>query len=75
LQKTWLLTQLQWKCSKRRFDGSKAEEYGSHDKTFQIAAEGIVRVVDARTVLMEQDVETNDILECVKQKMRQFKTG
>jgi isocitrate dehydrogenase len=30
------------KCSKRRFDGSKAEEYGSHDKTFQIAAEGIV---------------------------------
>jgi monomeric isocitrate dehydrogenase len=57
------------------FDGSKAEEYGSHDKTFQIAAEGIVRVVDAKgTVLMEQDVETNDILECVKQ-MRQFKTG
>jgi isocitrate dehydrogenase len=40
----------------------KAEEYGSHDKTFQIAAEGIVRVVDAKgTVLMEQDVETNDI--------------
>jgi isocitrate dehydrogenase len=26
----------------------KAEEYGSHDKTFQIAAEGIVRVVDAK---------------------------
>jgi isocitrate dehydrogenase len=42
------LTQLQWECSKRRFDGSKAEEYGSHDKTFQIAAEGIVRVVDAK---------------------------
>ena len=40
----------------------KAEEYGSHDKTFQIAAEGIVRVVDAKgTVLMEQAVETNDI--------------
>lgn len=40
----------------------KAEEYGSHDKTFQIAAEGLVRVVDAKgTVLMEQDVETNDI--------------
>ena len=40
----------------------KAEEYGSHDKTFQIAAEGIVRVVDAKgTVLMEQDVEINDI--------------
>ncbi|MFV8355704.1 NADP-dependent isocitrate dehydrogenase [Flavobacterium sp. XS1P32] len=40
----------------------KAEEYGSHDKTFQIAAEGIVRVIDAKgTVLMEQAVETNDI--------------
>jgi isocitrate dehydrogenase len=26
----------------------KTEEYGSHDKTFQIAAEGIVRVVDAK---------------------------
>ena len=40
----------------------KAEEYGSHDKTFQMVAEGIVRVVDAKgTVLMEQAVETNDI--------------
>jgi isocitrate dehydrogenase len=42
------LTQLQWKCSKRGLMAQKAEEYGSHDKTFQIAAEGIVRVVDAR---------------------------
>ncbi|WP_269235088.1 NADP-dependent isocitrate dehydrogenase [Flavobacterium flavigenum] len=40
----------------------KAEEYGSHDKTFQIAADGIVRVVDKNgNVLMEQNVETNDI--------------
>jgi isocitrate dehydrogenase len=40
----------------------KAEEYGSHDKTFQIAAPGKVRVVDAdgRT-LLEHDVEKGDI--------------
>ena len=40
----------------------KAEEYGSHDKTFEIASNGVVRVVDsAGTVLMQHDVETGDI--------------
>ena len=40
----------------------KAEEYGSHDKTFQIKGEGVVRVLDNKgTVLMEQNVEENDI--------------
>ena len=40
----------------------KAEEYGSHDKTFQMSADGIVRVVDTDgTVLMEQSVEAKDI--------------
>ena len=40
----------------------KAEEYGSHDKTFEIPADGIVRVVDASgTVLMEHTVEQDDI--------------
>ena len=40
----------------------KAEEYGSHDKTFQIPAEGTVKVTDASgTVLMEQAVEAGDI--------------
>lgn len=40
----------------------KAEEYGSHDKTFQMKADGVVRVVDqSGKVLMEQTVETNDI--------------
>ena len=40
----------------------KAEEYGSHDKTFQIKGDGVVRVVDNKgTVLMEQNVEANDI--------------
>ncbi|HSD05622.1 NADP-dependent isocitrate dehydrogenase [Flavobacterium sp.] len=40
----------------------KAEEYGSHDKTFQMSADGVVRVVDQNgNVLMEQVVEANDI--------------
>ena len=40
----------------------KAEEYGSHDKTFQMATAGTVQVVDASgTVLMEQKVEAGDI--------------
>ena len=40
----------------------KAEEYGSHDKTFQIKGDGIVRVTDSKgAVLMEQTVEKNDI--------------
>lgn len=40
----------------------KAEEYGSHDKTFQIAAEGVVRVSDSNgRVLMEQAVEAGDV--------------
>ncbi|QTH12386.1 NADP-dependent isocitrate dehydrogenase [Pseudomonas corrugata] len=40
----------------------KAEEYGSHDKTFQIKADGVVRVSDntGRT-LLEQNVEAGDI--------------
>ena len=40
----------------------KAEEYGSHDKTFQMKADGVVRVVDTNgKVLMEQTVEAKDI--------------
>ncbi|HEV7204025.1 MAG TPA: NADP-dependent isocitrate dehydrogenase [Jatrophihabitans sp.] len=40
----------------------KAEEYGSHDKTFEIAAAGTVRVVDeSGTTLLEQAVEAGDI--------------
>ena len=40
----------------------KAEEYGSHDKTFQINADGVVRVVDTNgNILMEQTVEAKDI--------------
>lgn len=40
----------------------KAEEYGSHDKTFEIPADGTVRVVDdAGQVLFEHEVEKGDI--------------
>jgi isocitrate dehydrogenase len=40
----------------------KAEEYGSHDKTFEIAADGKVQVIDEKgKVLIEHAVETGDI--------------
>lgn len=40
----------------------KAEEYGSHDKTFQIPVDGTVRVTDAGgTLLLEHAVEAGDI--------------
>jgi len=40
----------------------KAEEYGSHDKTFEIPSAGKVQVVDAAgSVLIEHDVEEGDI--------------
>src|SRR5712672_2739379 len=40
----------------------KAEEYGSHDKTFEVPADGTVRVVaDDGMVLLERPVETGDI--------------
>ncbi len=40
----------------------KAEEYGSHDKTFEMAADGKVRVYDAsNNIVMEHSVEGGDI--------------
>ena len=41
----------------------KAEEYGSHDKTFEIPEDGVARIVDIANgeVLLEQNVETGDI--------------
>ncbi|WP_341501099.1 NADP-dependent isocitrate dehydrogenase [Gallaecimonas sp. GXIMD4217] len=40
----------------------KAEEYGSHDKTFEIPAKGVVKVIDADgTVLLQHNVEAGDI--------------
>ena len=40
----------------------KAEEYGSHDKTFEAPFDGAIRVVDANgATLLEQSVESGDI--------------
>ncbi|CAM2997865.1 NADP-dependent isocitrate dehydrogenase [Flavobacterium frigoris] len=40
----------------------KAEEYGSHDKTFQMTGDGVVRVTDTKgNILMEQPVEEKDV--------------
>ncbi|MFK7797388.1 MAG: NADP-dependent isocitrate dehydrogenase [Aureispira sp.] len=40
----------------------KAEEYGSHDKTFELAEAGTVRVVDAEgNVLLKHEAEAGDI--------------
>lgn len=40
----------------------KAEEYGSHDKTFEIQADGVVQIINSQgEVLMEHNVEQGDI--------------
>ena len=41
----------------------KAEEYGSHDKTCEIAADGVAKIIDAESgeVLLSQEVEAGDI--------------
>ena len=40
----------------------KAEEYGSHDKTFEILSKGKVKVIDANgNILIQHDVEKGDI--------------
>ena len=41
----------------------QAEEYGSHDKTFEVAQAGVARIVDIATgeVLLAQNVEAGDI--------------
>ncbi|MFG2879003.1 NADP-dependent isocitrate dehydrogenase [Streptomyces sp. NPDC048337] len=47
----------------------KAEEYGSHDKTFEVAAAGTVRVVDAAgNVVLEQAVAAGDIFRACQTK-------
>ncbi|MET9608449.1 NADP-dependent isocitrate dehydrogenase [Streptomyces sp. NPDC006512] len=47
----------------------KAEEYGSHDKTFEIADAGTVRLVDAAgTTVLEQEVAKGDIFRACQTK-------
>jgi len=47
----------------------KAEEYGSHDKTFEMAGDGLVRIVDTNgKILLEQKVEQGDIFRACQTK-------
>jgi isocitrate dehydrogenase len=47
----------------------KAEEYGSHDKTFQVSGDGSVRVEDENgNVLLEQQVQNGDIFRACQTK-------
>ena len=47
----------------------KAEEYGSHDKTFQVSADGTVKVEDENGVcLLEQNVQKGDIFRACQTK-------
>ena len=47
----------------------KAEEYGSHDKTFEMTGDGVVRIVDtAGKVLLEHQVEQGDIFRACQTK-------
>ena len=47
----------------------KAEEYGSHDKTFEASAAGTIRIVDEEgRVLMEQPVEKGDLFRACQTK-------
>ena len=40
----------------------KAEEYGSHDKTFEVSADGLIEVLDQdNSVLIQHEVERGDI--------------
>ena len=40
----------------------KAEEYGSHDKTFEVESDGIIKIVNSNEeILIEHQVETGDI--------------
>ena len=44
----------------------KAEEYGSHDKTFEIQSKGIVKIIDSNgKILIKHNVEEGDIWSCL----------
>ncbi|MEQ1589591.1 MAG: NADP-dependent isocitrate dehydrogenase, partial [Gallionella sp.] len=47
----------------------QAEEYGSHDKTFEVTGDGVVRIADTNgKVLLEQKVEQGDIFRACQAK-------
>jgi isocitrate dehydrogenase len=52
---------------------AQKEEYGSHDKTFQMTADGVVRVTDTEgNVLMEQPVEEKTFSECQRRSIQDW---
>ena len=55
----------------------QAEEYGSHDKTFEIAEDGVANIVDLATgeVLLSQNVEAGDIWRMCQVKDAPIATG
>ena len=54
----------------------KAEEYGSHPTTFEIPADGTVRVVDANgNVLMTHEVEAGDTFGSKSPALEAFRTS
>ena len=55
----------------------KAEEYGSHDKTFEIAEDGVANITDLATgeVLLSQNVEAGDIWRMCQVKDARSATG
>ena len=63
-KRTVTLTQPPWApCRTLALMAQKAEEYGSHDKTFEAVEDGRVRIVDVKTddVILETTVEKDDI--------------
>ncbi len=47
----------------------KAEEYGSHDKTFEAPGNGVIQIIDnAGNILLEQSVEKGDIFRACQTK-------
>ena len=54
----------------------KAEEYGSHDKTFEISQSGTVQVSDGSgAVLIEHKVSKGDIWRMCQVKIYPYRTG
>jgi hypothetical protein len=55
----------------------QAEEYGSHDKTFEIAEDGVANITDLATgeVLLSQNVERATSGACARSRTRRSATG
>lgn len=55
----------------------QAEEYGLHDKTFEVAEGGVANIVDLETgeVLLSQTVEAGDIWRMCQSRTHRFGTG